>query len=553
MASKLSMKNELDNEFSIVHNDNNDAITIDTADLSKVITIDSLKELKDKVGGNKHKPKTIWVSGYHEKGDGAFGSHIFEFDPECTEPHNGGTIIDPDAIFPTNWNDSTQVDNWYNYNSSKTGRFKLKYNGAVNIKWFGAKNGIDSTLAINSAFKNENVFIPLGIYKISNKILINNDINITGNSPILQCNDVSLIDCMLDFKYSAKITGVNFVSLADVSIVETSAPGDFIWFDHYQSNRDITLIIDQCSFTKAKNDAISTGLYNGTGNNVRLISITNCIFEQNARYDITIENSNKTICCNNFSNNSSGFIDCEPSGETNMMKQVVINNNIINNCKYNAIQASASNPVARGEAIISNNTIMMNIEYDPSVAPKSAINVRTNKASISNNTMNGGYDRLMDISNTMASINNNVGSIDAGEKYEYIKLANSSVASISSNIFNANGNLINSEINNDNSSSYTSVNTSFPIINLGNSYEQVININGNNGLKSRAFLNIGNLNIDASGIDGSEYVKLKARKSGNIAIYFDNNGYIRFLNVPTSSDNLPSGSIWNDSGTLKIV
>jgi len=337
-----------------------------------------------------------------------------------------------------------------------------------------------------------------------------------------------------------------------------------------------------------------------------------------------------------MSQQSSAFFDHEPSGLTNKMTLVIVDGNIVNECQYNAIQVSASEAQARGEAVISNNTIIMGTSYNPTIASKNAINVRTNKAVISNNTMNGGYDRLMDIAETELSISNNVGSIDAGERYEYIKLANNSVAAVGQNIFTTYANLVNNEINADSSSIYTAINTSSANIEIGNSYEQNVNINGNSGLKSRAklnigdlrvdstgavgneyarfnsnsgkdiliesigvntsglissnaniplhiggntqhlelggmyeqeidilgdnnslderaFLNIGDLRIDTTGATGNEYVSLNARKSGNVAIMFDDNGHIRLINVPTSSSGLPSGSIWNNAGVLNIV
>jgi len=162
MASKLSMKNNLNNELTITHNNDTLPITVDSVDLSKVITINSLSELKNKVGGSKHKPPTIWISGYHNKGDNAFGSHIFEWDENSNEPHNGGTIIDPNADFPTDWTDKTQLDNWFNYTSTTNGRYKLKYSGVVNVKWFGVKgDGISNdTQAFKKAAEFKDIYIP---------------------------------------------------------------------------------------------------------------------------------------------------------------------------------------------------------------------------------------------------------------------------------------------------------------------------------------------------------------------------------------------------------
>lgn len=132
----------------------------------------------------------VYVTGYHTKGDGVFGSNIFEWDSTCQEPHNGGTIIDPNAKFPSDWNNSYSVNSWYNYNSSTSGRYKLRYNSATNVKWFGAR-GVDDTsdgthfdyndapaiqAAINASDSKQSqtiggtVFIPSGKYPIKETI-----------------------------------------------------------------------------------------------------------------------------------------------------------------------------------------------------------------------------------------------------------------------------------------------------------------------------------------------------------------------------------------------
>ena len=211
MASKLSMKNNLNNELTITHSDDTLPITVDSVDLSKVITINSLSDLKDKIGYGKHKPPTIWISGYHTKGDNAFGSHIFEWDKNCTENHNGGTIIDLDADFPTDWTDGTQVNNWYNYGSVTSGRYKLKYNGAVNAKWFGAVgDGItDDTLAIQSAI---NSIKDTGTILIDGSVLVKDKI-------IIDSKNISLYginDSIIEFSSNGGIEYTNFISYINI-------------------------------------------------------------------------------------------------------------------------------------------------------------------------------------------------------------------------------------------------------------------------------------------------------------------------------------------------
>jgi len=114
--SKIKLKNNIDTEFSIEHIDDTQAISVSSVDMSKVKSVDTISDLK----ALQHTPPTVWVSGYHTKGDGAFGSHIFEWDATSTEDDNKGTIIKLDSI--------------------TTGRYKLKYDGSVNVKWFGAKS-----------------------------------------------------------------------------------------------------------------------------------------------------------------------------------------------------------------------------------------------------------------------------------------------------------------------------------------------------------------------------------------------------------------------------
>jgi len=167
---RIAIKNNLNTEFSIQHKDNEEAISIDSKDLSKVKSVDTISYLKSLTST----PPTVWVSGYHTKSDGAFGSHIFEWDSTSTEDDNGGTIIKLDNV--------------------GTGRYKLRFDGAVNIKWFGAKGDFaDSTLgytdnynaiskALLSMHSGEKLFFPDGRYASSGNIEIDKTITIEMES-----------------------------------------------------------------------------------------------------------------------------------------------------------------------------------------------------------------------------------------------------------------------------------------------------------------------------------------------------------------------------------
>ena len=83
--------------------------------------VDTIADLRNEIG----KYKYVYVTGYHTKDDGAFGSNMFVWDEESIEVDNGGTIIK-----------CTTVD---------TGRYKLKYSGAADVKWFGNQDNAAPT------------------------------------------------------------------------------------------------------------------------------------------------------------------------------------------------------------------------------------------------------------------------------------------------------------------------------------------------------------------------------------------------------------------------
>lgn len=87
---KLKLKNNEGEEFSLSHNDGDGIINITSKDLSKIQSIDTLDDLR----AITNLADTLWVSGYHTKNDGAFGSNKFRLKGiATTETDNGGTTI----------------------------------------------------------------------------------------------------------------------------------------------------------------------------------------------------------------------------------------------------------------------------------------------------------------------------------------------------------------------------------------------------------------------------------------------------------------------------
>ena len=104
-------------------------------------------------------PDRVWVSGYYEKGDGAFGSNIFEWDSTSVKDDNGGTVIKLDGVV--------------------TGRYLLRYSGAVNVKWFGAvgdgvTDDTSSFIALEVSVTSEKINLLGNIYLVT-VIPTNND------------------------------------------------------------------------------------------------------------------------------------------------------------------------------------------------------------------------------------------------------------------------------------------------------------------------------------------------------------------------------------------
>jgi len=119
--SKIKLLNNQGDELTLEHSDTLSAqgnLVVNIRDVTK--QVDTIADLKLLDGSHK----LVYVTGYHTAGDGAFGSHFFEWDATSVEADNGGTIIALTGV--------------------TTGRYKLKYDSAVNVKWFGAKGSTDT-------------------------------------------------------------------------------------------------------------------------------------------------------------------------------------------------------------------------------------------------------------------------------------------------------------------------------------------------------------------------------------------------------------------------
>ena len=132
----------------------------------------------------KKLPKKVWLTGYHTKNDGVFGSNFYRLKGlKTTEIDNGGTII----IIAMGG-----VDYMY----------ELSYDGIVNVDWFGTKgDGVtDDTVAIQKAcllntdkgievaFNSKRIYhVTSPIFIVSNSIINGNNCQIIGNNKTNDC------------------------------------------------------------------------------------------------------------------------------------------------------------------------------------------------------------------------------------------------------------------------------------------------------------------------------------------------------------------------------
>jgi len=135
------------------------AIVTDGVNKGLIYNVDTLADLQS----IKHIYPQVRVSGYSTKGDASFGSHIHEWDADSVEEPIGGLIVKVDGV--------------------DTGRYKLRFNGAINVKHLGAKGdddgktsvGADDTVPFRKAQLEANrllttVYVPNGNYRVTGEI-----------------------------------------------------------------------------------------------------------------------------------------------------------------------------------------------------------------------------------------------------------------------------------------------------------------------------------------------------------------------------------------------
>jgi lysophospholipase L1-like esterase len=108
----------------------------------KRVATASVKSISELVSKSAY--GVVNVLNYHSDLEGGGGVFYWDATGNATE-HNGGTVISPLATFPTDWNNQTQLATWFDGSALVgTGVWRRQYDGAVDVKWFGAKNPTDN-------------------------------------------------------------------------------------------------------------------------------------------------------------------------------------------------------------------------------------------------------------------------------------------------------------------------------------------------------------------------------------------------------------------------
>lgn len=183
---------------------------------------------------------TVNVLNYHTGLEGGGGVFYWDASKPKTE-HNGGTVIDPTVTFPSDWNNQTQLTDWFTAGTG-TGCWVRQYDGAVNVRWFGAKgDGItDDSASIQSALSaSSDVYIPSGTYSIASNISVVNK-SLVG-SPARGSSKIKIVG-----DYSVQTGGL--YRLQHLSIYNSAKTGNLI---NQIASGDRTAYIKDCVLTSA--------------------------------------------------------------------------------------------------------------------------------------------------------------------------------------------------------------------------------------------------------------------------------------------------------------
>lgn len=373
---------------------------------SRIDTITLLRQLNTPL-------PTVWVSGYHTIGDGAFGSNLFEWDATATEDDNGGTIIKCTSI--------------------ATGRYKLKFSGAVLLEYFGVRvENIDNSLIINSVINKYDLIDTniVGIIRIANRIIINrSNVNLkftkltsfesTSNIICLQIGDINGVQIS-----NLRIDNINLINQGygqgNAGLINLNNIKD-----SELSNINITVDNDNAKVLKAHFNGISTSNdtediilrnihINGTpksgfhiSTKSRRIKIYDCSAKNTGNYNPSIYGyspgldiqANDSIVSNFYSYNTAGYgIAIQASrftDQNNIVWDDTCHNTIIENITIENAQKSGIGTVSFQTGVSPTNVKCKNVNITNSseqgIIISTSKNITFSEIYIKNSTLSGIY------------------------------------------------------------------------------------------------------------------------------------------------------------------
>ena len=124
----------------------------------------------------------VALAGHTTEGDGGGGDFWFDTSDTSTADDNGINIVDAQ--------------------SPRAGTWKRIYSGAINIRWYGAQDGLDSTASMQNAlnFGARTVIIPDGAFGLASPGL-----DVPSNTTVLQVGDLIISTNIPAATYSAAI------------------------------------------------------------------------------------------------------------------------------------------------------------------------------------------------------------------------------------------------------------------------------------------------------------------------------------------------------------
>jgi len=145
----------------------------------------------------------IFVIGYHPDSDVGGGNFVYDANRSKSD-HNGGTVIDPDKTFPSDWTNSTQVNDWFTADGVGNGVYLRPNVEYVTAEMFGALGGnpINDQTCFEAALANNSV-----VNLLESKSYTLPTLNISSSNRIL--NIPNSTEIIFDASILGSVIGLN--------------------------------------------------------------------------------------------------------------------------------------------------------------------------------------------------------------------------------------------------------------------------------------------------------------------------------------------------------